>query len=942
MLPNRSFSGLFRVTKLAGMVVSAAALGACVSEPDPGQGSSQDSSSIAVNSSSAPAAVSSVSSAAPVPSSSAPAVVSSSAAQASTIRVLSQDYDRFNEVDQNREGASSGICSEGDVDLVDFNGTCAIGYTAAGEWVEYDVSNVVPGNYDLVLRTSSADAGRTIQVSVDGSPVGSVQTVGNGWESYVDNAIDGVAIRTSNPTIRITFNDGEANVNYFELIPVGGVLPPASSAPVVSSSSSAAVVSSSSVAPPVSSAPVASSSAPSGGVTVDDADDFATIKTQFEAVCGTSCHVPEGEGIFSGLANIDISYALTDSGFPDLVEAIRATMPFNAANGCTDVDNCAVNTAAYMVAVSLETSGGGDPQASSCTSENEISYGLRTVRLLTSNEMSKSLVDIGLIDDGDFEQSYSYVGGSHGKSFYPVNTDQRVTEDTLRKVVSAAENLSLIATEKVQQRYNCGTNCEATFMGIAERMFRRPLTDEERSTYSDIFSEMGDEGLQVALAAAITAPQFLYRSEMGIPVSEAIQRGMDLGTLSSGGSKLSAADRNAYVLDPYETATALAYMYTGSTPDETLMSAAGNNRLNTEAQIASQIDRLIETPRGRQHTANFAANWFLADRVFDATRQDGKFTDDIKADMAREVRELFSEVFYNEDVPFGDLYGGDFTVLNRRLAQYYGVNSGSSGDNDWRVTSTVERGGILTSGAFMVNTGSDAYTRPILRAVKLRELMMCHVVPPPVNISGDPAEQQALAAARVEALNEINELSLQGELTSREFFERQTDSPLCASCHEKIINPLFGLEDFDAYGLPRTTQTGVSDAGKPGLPIDASGTLYGLSSISDSNLITFEGTKDLAKQIADLPAVRSCLAVNSFRWTTGLPLDTKAYSKDESGRIREPVLLSAKQESEYSCVKEQLVSELGPNDDPKALYRKIGTLDLVRLRRSIDDSQLQN
>lgn len=479
-------------------------------------------------------------------------------------------------------------------------------------------------------------------------------------------------------------------------------------------------------------------------------------------------------------------------------------------------------------------------------------------------------------------------------------------------------------------------------MGIAERMFRRPLTNEETSTYSDIFSEMGDEGLQVALAAAITAPQFLYRSEIGVPVSEARQQGIELGSLSSGGDKLSAADSNAFVLDSYETATALAYMYTGSTPDETLMSAAANNRLNTEAQIAAQIDRLIDTPRGREHTANFGANWFLADRVFDAKREKPEFTDNIKADMAREVRELFSEVFYNEDVPFGDLYGGDFTVLNRRLAEYYGVNSGSSGDNDWRVTSTAERGGILTSGAFMVNTGSDAYTRPILRAVKLRELMMCHVVPPPVNISGDPAEQQALADARTEKLNEITELSLQGELTSREFFELQTDSPLCDSCHEKVINPLFGMEDFDAYGLPRTTQKGVSDAGKEGLPIDSSGILYGLSSIRDTDLIEFNGTKDLAKQVADLPAVRSCLAVNSFRWTTGLPLETKAYSKDESGRIREPVLLSAEQESEYSCVKEQLVSELGVNDDPKALYRKIGTLDLVRLRRSIDSSQLQN
>ena len=98
----------------------------------------------------------------------------------------------------------------------------------------------------------------------------------------------------------------------------------------------------------------------------------------------------------------------------------------------------------------------------------------------------------------------------------------------------------------------------------------------------------------------------------------------------------------------------------------------------------------------------------------------------------------------------------------------------------------------------------------------------------------------------------------------------------------------------------------------------------------------------MAVQVADLPAVRSCLAVNSFRWTTGLPLDAKAYSKQANGVVDEPVKLTSAQESQYACVKEELVSELGTNDDPRALYRKIGTLDLIRLRRSIDNSQLQN
>ena len=39
-------------------------------------------------------------------------------------------------------------------------------------------------------------------------------------------------------------------------------------------------------------------------------------------------------------------------------------------------------------------------------------------------------------------------------------------------------------------------------------------------------------------------------------------------------SAIELATTDSYVLDPYEYAAALSYMYTGSTPDETLLAAA--------------------------------------------------------------------------------------------------------------------------------------------------------------------------------------------------------------------------------------------------------------------------------------------------------------------------------------------------------------------------------
>src|SRR5690606_6475011 len=114
-----------------------------------------------------------------------------------------------------------------------------------------------------------------------------------------------------------------------------------------------------------------------------------------------------------------------------------------------------------------------------------------------------------------------------------------------------------------------------------------------------------------------------------------IQQGMNIGTIN-GQNKLQLADADAYVLDNYEFASALSFMYTGSTPDQTLMQAARNNNLSTEAQINSQIDRLLATARGRQHMAEFGGNWMRADDVLRQARAAfPEFTAQIKQDMAR-------------------------------------------------------------------------------------------------------------------------------------------------------------------------------------------------------------------------------------------------------------------------------------------------------------------
>ena len=145
--------------------------------------------------------------------------------------------------------------------------------------------------------------------------------------------------------------------------------------------------------------------------------------------------------------------------------------------------------------------------------------------------------------------------------------------------------------------------------------------------------------MTAALTAALSSPQFLYRSEIGVPIRDAVSAGITTGTPN----KLAQADQSAYVLTPYEYASALAYSLTG-TPDDTLLAAAKAGTLTTDAQIQAQVTRLLDTNRGKAQVGRFAGIWFNTDSVMNETRDATaypKFTTSVQRAMAQEVREVF-------------------------------------------------------------------------------------------------------------------------------------------------------------------------------------------------------------------------------------------------------------------------------------------------------------
>ncbi len=141
-------------------------------------------------------------------------------------RIQAQEFVAASDTTAGNEGGQCTSAVNGDVDMQTTGdsqgGTCNIGWTAAGEWVEYDISAAQAGNYDIALRLAATTSGRNVTVSLDGSQVGTVTAPSSGWQTYANRTLSDISIGAGNHSVRVTFENGSANLNYLEIISAGG------------------------------------------------------------------------------------------------------------------------------------------------------------------------------------------------------------------------------------------------------------------------------------------------------------------------------------------------------------------------------------------------------------------------------------------------------------------------------------------------------------------------------------------------------------------------------------------------------------------------------------------------------------------------------------------------------------------------------------------------
>lgn len=144
-------------------------------------------------------------------------------------RLEAEDYVRANETSSpgTNEG---GACDRGDgVDMEltgdTLGGNCNVGWTATGEWLEFDIDAGSGGIYDIVSRVATDSGTAAFNILIDGASVSGNRTVPRqGWQVYSNITVSDVTLSPGPHVLRITFT-GYVNLNWIDMEEQGPCIP---------------------------------------------------------------------------------------------------------------------------------------------------------------------------------------------------------------------------------------------------------------------------------------------------------------------------------------------------------------------------------------------------------------------------------------------------------------------------------------------------------------------------------------------------------------------------------------------------------------------------------------------------------------------------------------------------------------------------------------------
>jgi len=363
---------------------------------------------------------------------------------------------------------------------------------------------------------------------------------------------------------------------------------------------------------------------------------------------------------------------------------------------------------------------------------------------------------------------------------------------------------------------NRGEKLQEFCRKFVERAFRRPLNEEQRNFFiSQRFNnaESPEEATKIVMLLALKSPRFLYQET--VPTEP----------------------------DAYDVAARLSYTLWDSIPDETLFRAAAANQLQTQQQVRSQIERMMNDPRTRGKLQDFFAEWLQIEHIADEKNNESYpgYGPELVSDLKRSLDLSLDEICWGDKPDFRRLFTFSDIYLNPRLAEFYGAKKPAT-DKFEKMAVPNRPAGLLTHPLLLANFSYADASSPIHRGVFVARGVLGRTMRPP------PEAVAPLSHAE------------KPDLTTRERVTLQTNSQACQMCHA-TINPLgFALENYDAVGRFRE-----NDGTKT---IDASGELR----LNVGELKKFRGPKELATALIAGEEMHEAFVENLYHYFTKQPL----------------------------------------------------------------------
>ena len=306
------------------------------------------------------------------------------------------------------------------------------------------------------------------------------------------------------------------------------------------------------------------------------------------------------------------------------------------------------------------------------------------------------------------------------------------------------------------------------------RAFRRPVGDDEVEPLARLADaaladgRAWEDAVRVPLRAALTDPRFLlFGGEPG-------------------------------ALDDFALAERLSLFLTKTAPDAELTALAAAGELTDPETLRAQTERLLGDPRSDRFVRDFLGQWLRLNHV-DATAPDATLYPEYDEVLGKAIPEETVNFFrhlLDENLPADNLIDSDFTFVNRRLAEHYGL-ADVEGQHFRRVALAADspRGGVLTQAAILKTTANGTVTSPVLRGnFVLSNLLGTPPSPPPPGVGSVEPDTR-------------------GAATVRELLAKHRNDASCAKCHAAIDPPGFALESFDPIGGYRTRYRAIRPAG---------------------------------------------------------------------------------------------------------------------------------